>query len=207
MSKKSCVLYDSWGELIYNLPDEMAGLLIKEIISYAFDMEPMPDVDPAIHAMFAMIKTKMDDDMRLYQAKVDRLKANSERNRHDIETKSKRNRNEVSGVSESVSESVYVSESDSVSVNESEKDKKHIYGEYKHVKLTDKERDQLFNDYGEAETLKAIKYLDEYIEMKGAKYKSHYLAMRKWVFDAVKQPRGQPKVVNLAEKWGLTDDI
>ena len=202
MSKKSCVIYDSWGELIYNLPNDMAGLLIKEIISYAFDMEPMTDVDPAINAMFAMIKTKMDDDMRSYQAKVERLKANSERNRNDIGTKSKRNRNEVSGVS--VSESV--SESDSVSVNDSEKDKKHIYGEYKHVKLTDKERDQLFNDYGEADTLKAIKYLDEYIEMKGTKYKSHNLALRKWVFDAIKQTRGQPKVVNLAEKWGLTDD-
>ena len=199
MSKKSCVLYDSWGELIYNLPNEMAGLLIKEIIAYAFDMEQMSDVDPAINAMFAMIKTKMDDDMRSYQAKVDRLKANSERNRNEIETKSKRNRNEVSGVSESV----YVSESDSVSVNESEKDKKHIYGEYKHVKLTDKERDQLFNDYGEADTLKAIKYLDEYIEMKGAKYKSHYLAMKKWVFDAVSRGSPEKQAQSLAEKWGL----
>ena len=71
------------------------------------------------------------------------------------------------------------------------KDKKHIYGEYNHVRLTDKERDQLFNDYGESESLKAIKYLDEYIEMKGYKAKSHYLCIKKWVFDAVKREKGK----------------
>ena len=200
MSKKSCVIYDSWGELLYNLPNEMAGLLIKEIIAYAFDMEPMADVDPAIGAMFAMIKTKMDDDLKSYQAKVERLKANSERNRHDIDTKSERNRNDIGGVSESVSDSVYVSESDSVSVNDTDKDKKHIYGEYKHVKLTDKERDRLFNDYGEVDTTKAIKYLDEYIEMKGTKYKSHYLALKKWVFDAIRNDK-PPNRESVFDAW------
>lgn len=63
---------------------------------------------------------------------------------------------------------------------------KHTYGEYGHVKLTDKERDTLFDNYGEAETLEAITFLDEYIEMKGTKYKSHYLALRKWVYQAVR---------------------
>ncbi len=74
-----------------------------------------------------------------------------------------------------------------VSKNQKKKPEKHKYGEYQHVLLADKERDTLFNDYGEAETLQAIKYLDEYIEMKGYKAKNHYLAMRKWVFDAVKE--------------------
>ena len=39
------------------------------------------------------------------------------------------------------------------------------------------------------ETKEAIKYLDEYIEMKGTKYTSHYMALRKWVFDAVKEKK------------------
>lgn len=73
-----------------------------------------------------------------------------------------------------------------------DKNIKHKYGEYNNVKLTDEERDKLFAEYGEAETLKAIKFLDEYIVMKGDKYKSHYMAMRKWVFDAVKRDKGQP---------------
>lgn len=63
---------------------------------------------------------------------------------------------------------------------------KHKYGEYKHVLLKDEELKKLNTEYGEETTKKAIKYLDESIEMKGYKYKSHYLAMRKWVFDAIK---------------------
>ena len=52
------------------------------------------------------------------------------------------------------------------------KKKKNIYGEYKNVLLTDKEFKSLQNEYSNYEEL--IKYLDEYIEMKGYKAKSHY---------------------------------
>ena len=55
--------------------------------------------------------------------------------------------------------------------------------------MTDKEYDTLKNDFGIDETKEAIKYLDEYIEMKGTKYTSHYMALRKWVFDAVKEKK------------------
>lgn len=77
-------------------------------------------------------------------------------------------------------------------VNESSDDKKdkpvkHKYGEYQKVLLTDEEYQRLVNDYGQEETLKAIKFFDEYIEEKGYKSKSHNLAMRRWVFDAIKK--------------------
>ena len=68
-----------------------------------------------------------------------------------------------------------------------EKKLKHKYGEFKRVLLTDEELEKLNTEFGEEKTQKAITYLDEYIEMKGAKYKSHYLAMRKWVFNAVEE--------------------
>lgn len=68
-----------------------------------------------------------------------------------------------------------------------EKKSKHKYGEFKRVLLTDEELEKLNKEFGEEKTQKAITYLDEYIEMKGAKYKSHYLAMRKWVFSAVEE--------------------
>lgn len=64
-----------------------------------------------------------------------------------------------------------------------DKKKKNIYGEYKNVLLTDKEFKSLQNEYDNYEEL--IKYLDEYIEMKGYKAKSHYLCIKKWVLDAV----------------------
>ena len=65
-------------------------------------------------------------------------------------------------------------------------DKKNIYGEYKHVRLTQKQYDKLVDDYGEELLKAAIKYLDEYMQMKGRKYSDHNLVLRKWVFDAVK---------------------
>lgn len=71
------------------------------------------------------------------------------------------------------------------------KPEKHIYGEYNHVRLTDDEYQKLCTEYGDAETGKAIRFLDEYIEMKGYKAKSHYLCIRKWVFDAVKRDKPQ----------------
>jgi len=69
------------------------------------------------------------------------------------------------------------------------KEIKNVYGEYRHVSLTEKERDRLFNDYGEAETLAAIKFLDEYKERKGYKSRNDNLTLRNWVFDAIKEKR------------------
>ena len=60
---------------------------------------------------------------------------------------------------------------------------KHKYGEYKNVLLKDEELQKLKEEYQNWEEL--IKYLDEYIEMKGYKAKSHYLCIKKWVVDAV----------------------
>ena len=121
------------------------------------------------------------------------------RSQSEVVPKSYRSQDEVK--SDTVTDTVSVTVSDTDTVNESVKDKKHIYGEYKHVRLTDKEHDLLVNDYGETNTHDAIKYLDEYIEMKGNKYKSHYLVMKKWVFDAVNKARGQPKEESVFDSW------
>lgn len=58
------------------------------------------------------------------------------------------------------------------------KEEKHKYGTYQHVLLTDKQYEQLKKDYSNYEKL--IQELDEGIELKGYKYKNHYLAIRKW---------------------------
>ena len=83
------------------------------------------------------------------------------------------------------------------------KEVKNIYGEYRHVRLTEAEWDKLCNEYGNEKTREAIKYLDEYIEMKGYKAKSHYLAMRKWVFNAVKEDKAKhrPQGTSVFDDW------
>ena len=68
-------------------------------------------------------------------------------------------------------------------------EEKHIYGEYSHVRLKDTEMEKLLGEYGKEITTACITYLDEYIEMKGYKAKNHYLCIKKWVVDAVKEKK------------------
>ena len=70
-------------------------------------------------------------------------------------------------------------------IKEESKPVKHKLGTYKNVLLTDEELQSLKRDYDNCDEL--INYLDEYIEMKGYKAKSHYLCIKKWVVKAVKQ--------------------
>lgn len=61
---------------------------------------------------------------------------------------------------------------------------KHKFGNYKNVLLTEEEFAKLLAKENGNE---AIEYLSEYIELKGYKAKSHYLAILKWVFTAIKE--------------------
>lgn len=64
---------------------------------------------------------------------------------------------------------------------------KSAFGEFGNVKLTAEEYQRLVAEYGEADTAAAIAKLDLHLgARKGADpYRSHYLAMRKWVFNAL----------------------
>lgn len=64
---------------------------------------------------------------------------------------------------------------------------KHKRGEYQHVLLSDEDEDKLIEEYGMVFALKAITFLDEYIEETGYKRKNHYLCIKRWVIDAVKE--------------------
>lgn len=86
---------------------------------------------------------------------------------------------------------------------------KHKYGEYNNVRLTDDEMNKLNEELGAHMVTACITFLDEYIEMKGYKAKSHYLAIKKWVVNAVKerQPKEQDRLAWLDEiDWSGADD-
>lgn len=72
------------------------------------------------------------------------------------------------------------------------KESKRKYGEYNHVLMTETEYERLKKDYINAD--EAIKYLDEYIEMKGYKAQNHNLALRKWVFKALEENKQKDAV-------------
>lgn len=70
---------------------------------------------------------------------------------------------------------------------------KHKHGEFQKVLLTDSEFEKLADDFGSDLRDKAISFLDAYIEEKGYKSKSHNLAIRRWVMDAVKENESKPR--------------
>ena len=96
--------------------------------------------------------------------------------------------------------------SPSASSSKSKKPVKHRYGEFQNVQLTDSEYKKLTDEYGEILIDKAIVFLDEYIEEKGYKSKSHNLAIRRWVIDAIKDREKKP-VTNTAKPKNSTDDF
>lgn len=72
-------------------------------------------------------------------------------------------------------------------IKENKEEQKKSYGESGNVKLTEKQYNKLVEDYGEEETKKAIEYLDGYIADRKYKSEDNNRALRRWVFDAVKE--------------------
>ena len=66
---------------------------------------------------------------------------------------------------------------------------KHSYGPFGNVRLLDDEFTKLADKYGADIRNDAIEFLDMYIEEKGYKTKSHYLAIIRWVVNAVNERR------------------
>lgn len=89
-------------------------------------------------------------------------------------------------VTEVLRSSISIYNSNSISNSNSKE--RHKYGEYNHVLLTDSQLEKLKDEYSNWKEL--VTYLDEYIEMKGYKAKNHYLAIKKWVVDAVNKQNG-----------------
>lgn len=74
---------------------------------------------------------------------------------------------------------------DNIVIRENARTQKKTYGEFKNVLLSDDEYNLLIEQFGNPEQL--IKRLDEYKEQSGKQYNSDYMAIRKWVVEAVKE--------------------
>lgn len=67
-NKKSFMFYCDWQETFKMLPDEKAGELIKHILSYVNDENPISD-DLLIKAVFANIKQTLKRDLKKWEQK------------------------------------------------------------------------------------------------------------------------------------------
>ena len=122
--RNSCVIYDSWKEMIVSLPDEMAGELIKMILTYGIDGEQYPTENLALAAMFNMISKKLDEDKAKYDAQVERARNNSKRSHAEVGTKSVRSQSDIKGDTVTVTVTESVTDTDIVNGTESVKETK-----------------------------------------------------------------------------------
>lgn len=157
-------------------------------------------------------KQYMKNYMRDYREKQklltskDNCKTNSKANVRQADKEEDKNKNRLE------EDKNIIDESDDSSPAPAKKPVKNKHGEYGNVKLTDSEFEKLASDYGEELRDKAISFLDEYIEEKGYKSKSHNLAIRRWVIDAVKEKeqkesKGRKEIVPdwMKKKQGFND--
>lgn len=68
--KKSFVAYADWKETFDNLPDEIAGKLIKHIFAYVNDENPISN-DFIIDAVFSNIKNTLKRDLKKWESQLE----------------------------------------------------------------------------------------------------------------------------------------
>lgn len=175
----SFVLYTDQKEVVRKLTDEQAGKLLKGLYYYA-ETEEFPKLDITLDLVITSFVTTINRDKKKYDRRCETSAINGR-----LGGRPKKPNENLMKPKKADSDSDSVSDSDSEIKKEKIQKKK--FGEYKHVLLADKELQSLVRDYGDTLTSQSITYLDEYIEMKGYKAKSHYLCIRKWVVQAVKE--------------------
>lgn len=214
--KNSFLIYYEYEEQLSILSDEQLGILLRAIFKYEKYNE-IPKLDGVLQLAFMFIKGNLDRDREKYDKRCETSaingklggrpsskKPNSKPNKNLKKPKKADNDNVNDNVNDNDIEidnekDIDITTSETkVSTVDTAKASKHKYGEYKHVLLKDEELQKLQKDFENWEEL--IKYLDEYIEMKGYKAKNHYLAIKKWVVDAVKRNKKNNETKEI-EDW------
>lgn len=205
--KNSFVLFTDKYEPLKMLSREQRGDLFLAIYAYECG-DDLPEMDDMTKMLFMVFKGGLDQSNSKYEKTCERRreagmkggrpkKANGFSENQLVSEK-------ANGFSEKHTDTDTKTDTESDTDTDTESDtevpkgtrvlkvakpQKHKYGEYQHVELTEEERQKLSEKYGESMTVKCIRHLDEYIEEKGYKSKSHYLTIMRWVVDAVKKEK------------------
>jgi hypothetical protein len=189
------IFYKSFYEAILYLPKEVRGEVYEMICQYCFEGKE-PEGDGMAKAMFTMMKANIDSANKRYLASIENgkkggapkgnqnakkqpknnleLTQKQPKNNHNNNINNNNNKNNNNNINNNIKDNRVVGE-------EENKNEKHCYGEFKRIKLTDKEYNKLINDYGEELIKEKIQQLDEYIQMNNNKnkYKDFNLVLRK----------------------------
>lgn len=116
--KKSFVAYADWKETFDNLPDELAGKLIKHIFAYVNDENPITE-DFVIKAVFSNIKNTLKRDLKKWESQLEQRR---EAGKRSAQQRALTKSNERSISLNETQRNSTVSDSVSVNVSDSEKE-------------------------------------------------------------------------------------
>lgn len=223
MARGSVIFYDSFFNALDEIEEpESYREVVRAIRDYAL-LDKEPQIESSIgRAIFKSIRPQLDANNARYENSFKGGRPRKKPMVSDIIENKKPMvfidaENQKANVNVNDNENVNVNDNDNEYVNENvyedikpapRKKIKHTFGDYGHVRLTDDEIERLNTEYGADKTEQAIRYLDEYIQMKGYKAKDHNLAIRKWVFSAIEEKERKTvreihKKEDLASKWGI----
>lgn len=205
------VFYRSFADAVEGLESDQFKELIMAVIRYALDGVEPAELSPVLRGYFVLMKPQIDANNARRESgkkggkasKSEAIESNPEANASN--TEANESKEEANESKPEAKEKVKVK--DKVKDKDKEKDiekekpaPKHKHGKFARVLLTDDELQQLEKDYGADNALAAVDYLDEYIERKGYTAKSHYLAIKRWVFDALRENEIKKKELDQREQ-------
>lgn len=168
------------GELINKIGEMIVPYNIEKIVrdTKYFDFDTVA-VALELYKKLGLIYEQEDGNLKITD--VERMIGSESANREAIKKREQRLKKKIEGTQEGTNCPIeYRDKSIDIRYKILDNNKK-TYGEYKRIKLTDKEYNKLIEDFGEENLKKQIKYLDEYIESNNNKnkYTNFNLVIRK----------------------------
>ena len=195
--KKSFILYLDYKMHFDLLTNEQKGILINALFEFAENGEVQKFEDKVVEMAFSFISIQMKRDKEKYDEVCERRREAGKlggrpKKPNGLDEKAKK----PNGFLEKQTKAKKPdTDNDTDTDNDNDNDIKRTgkpspappksskknFGEYGNVSLTDEQYSQLVKDYGEPVMNDYIQRMDEYIQMKGKKYKDFNLALRNWI--------------------------
>jgi len=198
-NKKSFILYSDVKDTFFALTDDEAGKLIKHILMYVNDENPVTD-NRIIQIAFEPIKAQLKRDLKSWETTIEKRKESGKLGGLAKASKTKQNIANVANAKNAkqelanLADNVNVNDNDNVNVtvndNVINKNVPTLKNKYlDSITLSDIEYNKLLSEYAKHEVDWMIDCLNNYKMSTGVKYKSDYHAICKWVKDAFRKAK------------------
>jgi hypothetical protein len=179
-NKKGFLLYADYEELFEELSDENAGKLIKHIIQYVNDKNPVTE-NVIVNIAFIPIKRQLKRDLESYESKREQWSEAGKKSAEARRLKREQTLNDVPTnltTVETVATDLTVNVNDNVNVN-------NIYRSFAHLSISINEFQKLEMEYHKKDIDSTLDDIQNYSKNKS--YKSLYLTAKKWLINVPKK--------------------